>query len=209
MKTIAITGSLRDNLGKTGSKEVRKNELVPCVMYGGEKQVHFTLSTKDFNKVVYTPEVYNVLITIDGKEYSTILKDSQFHPVTDVAVHADFLELVEGQPVSVAIPVALTGASIGVKNGGKLRTPLRKLTLKGELANIPASVEIDITKLRIGQSIKVGALSMNGIEFLDPASNVVVAVKTARGAVDDGEEEEEEEAAAEGEAAPAAEESAS
>jgi len=204
MKTISITGSARESLGKKEAKQARKNELVPCVMYGGGKQIHFTVSGSDFDKVIYTPDVFNVLITIDGTEYSTILKDSQFHPTTDKAVHADFLVLETGKPVIVSMPIVLTGASIGVKNGGRLRTPMRKLSLKGELADIPDNVEVDITDLRIGQSIKVSTLTVKGIEFLDPATNVIVAVKTARGAVD-----EEEEAAAEGEAtAEATEESA-
>lgn len=209
MKTISITGSLRDNLGKTGAKEVRKNDLVPCVMYGGGNQIHFTLGKKDFNKIIYTPEVYNALITIDGTEYSTILKDAQFHPVTDAPVHADFLSLAEGEPVVVSMPVALTGASIGVKNGGKLSTPLRKLKLKGALANIPENIELDITDLRIGMSIKVGTLKVSGVEFLDPASNVVVAVKTARGALDEEEEEGEAAEGAEGAEEATTEEAAS
>lgn len=195
MKTISITGSARESLGKKEAKQARKNELVPCVMYGGGKQIHFTVSGSDFDKVIYTPEVFNVLITIDGTEYSTLLKDSQFHPITDKAVHADFLILEAGKPVTVSMPVVLTGASIGVKNGGRLQTPMRKLSLKGELANIPDNVQIDITDLRIGQSIKVSTLTIKGLEFLDPASNVIVAVKTARGAI-----EEEEETEAEGEA---------
>ena len=204
MKTISITGSARESLGKKEAKQVRKNELVPCVMYGGGKQIHFTLSASDFNKITYTPEVYNVLITVDGTEYSTIIKDAQFHPTTDKAVHGDFLVLEAGKPVTVAMPIVLTGTSLGVKNGGRLRTPMRKLSLKGELANIPDNVEVDVTDLRIGQSIKVSTLAIKGLELLDPASNVIVAVKTARGAVD-----EEEEAEAEGDAtAEASEETA-
>jgi len=204
MKTISIEGSARESLGKKEAKQARKNELVPCVMYGGGAQIHFTMSEKDFNKITYTPEVFNILITIDGTEHSTILRDSQFHPTTDKPVHADFLKLVAGSPVTVSMPVVLTGSSLGVKNGGRLQTPMRKLTLKGELANIPDNVEIDITDLRIGQSIKVGTLAIKGLEILDPASNVIVTVKTARGAID--EEEEGEEEGAEGEAT--AEESA-
>jgi large subunit ribosomal protein L25 len=196
MKTISITGTVRENLGKTGAKEARKNELVPCVMYGTGKEVHITVPEKDFLKIIYTPEVYNVIISVDGTEYSTILKEAQFHPVNEKPLHCDFLILEEGSDVTVSMPITLTGTSIGVKNGGKLRTPMRKLKLKGALANIPDSVEIDIEQLRIGQSIKVGALSHEGIEFLDPASNVVVAVKTARGAVAEEEEEETEEAEA-------------
>jgi len=189
MKTIAITGTLRSDLGKTGAKEARKNELVPCVMYGAGKQVHFTMAQKSFDKIVYTADVYNVLITVDGTEYSTFLKASQFHPVTDVAVHADFIILEDGKPVTVALPVTLTGVSVGVKNGGKLQTPMRKVTVKGNLASIPERVEVEISALKIGMSIKVGTMSVDGLEFLDPASNVVVAVKTSRGAVDEEEAE--------------------
>tara|TARA_R110002050_G_scaffold195593_1_gene330414 strand:+ start:4065 stop:4673 length:609 start_codon:yes stop_codon:yes gene_type:complete len=195
MKTISITGSLREDLGKTGAKEARKNDLVPCVMYGAGKQVHFTMENKSFDKIIYTADVYNVLITVDGTEYSTLLKASQFHPVTDAPVHADFVILEEGKPVTVAMPVSFVGASIGVKNGGKLQTPMRKVKVKAALKDIPENVEVDITNLRIGQSIKVGTMKVAGVEFLDPASNVVVAVKTSRGAVADDEEEVAEEAA--------------
>ncbi|UTW67730.1 50S ribosomal protein L25/general stress protein Ctc [bacterium SCSIO 12643] len=197
MKTISITGSVRENLGKTGAKDARNNDQVPCVMYGGGKQIHFTVDQKSFDKIIYTADVYNVILNIDGTEYSSLLKDAQFHPVTDKPVHADFLFLEDGKPVTVSLPIALTGSSAGVKNGGKLRTPMRKLKVKGELANMPENIEIDITKLRIGQSIKVGSLTTEGLEYLDPASNVIVAVKTARGAVQDDEEEEEEAAEAE------------
>ena len=192
MKTISISGSIRAELGTKEAKKVRSNDRVPCVMYGGEQPIHFDVDYKSFNKIIYTPEVYNVLITVDGNEYSTVLREVQFHPTTDRTTHADFQLLQEGKPVVVSLPIALTGASIGVKNGGKLRTPLRKLKVKGTLENIPENVQVDITKLRIGQSIKVGAMKVNGLEFLDPASNVIVAVKTARGAVDVDDEEEEE-----------------
>ncbi len=194
MKTISITGSVRENLGKSGAKEARLNDLVPCVMYGAGNQIHFTMDQKSFDKIIYTSDVYNVIIAIDGKEYSTFLKASQFHPVTDKPVHADFLILEDGKPVTVALPVSLEGSSIGVKNGGKLQTPMRKVKVKGLLASIPENVVVNVDNLKIGESVKVGTMNVDGIEFLDPISNVVVAVKTARGAV---EEEEGEEAAAE------------
>jgi large subunit ribosomal protein L25 len=200
MKTISITGSLRADLGKTGAKEARKNDLVPCVMYGAGKQVHFTMDKRSFDKIIYTGDVYNVLITIDGTEYSTFLKDSQFHPVNDAPLHADFLVLEEGKEVAVALPVSLTGTSIGVKNGGKLRTPMRKVKVSGLLPSIPEKIEVDITDLRIGMSVKVGTMEVKGLTFLDPESHGVVAVKTARGAVADEVEGAEEEAAEETEA---------
>lgn len=202
MKTISITGALRAELGKTGTKEARKNDLVPCVMYGAGQLVNFTLERKSFEKIIYTENVYNVLITIDGKEYSTFLKDSQFHPVTDAPLHADFVILDETKEVAVSLPVTLTGVSVGVKNGGKLRTPLRKLKVSGLLSNLPDVVTIDITSMKIGQSVKVGTMAEEGLKFLDPESNVIVAVKRARGAVLDDEEGEEaaEEESAEAEA---------
>jgi large subunit ribosomal protein L25 len=191
MKTISITGSVRENLGKTGAKEARLNDLVPCVMYGAGNQVHFTMDQKSFDKIIYTSDVFNVLITIDGKEYSTFLKASQFHPVTDKPVHADFLILEDGKPVTVALPISLEGSSIGVKNGGKLQTPMRKVTVKGLIANIPENVVVNIDNLKIGESVKVGTMVVEGLEFLDSITNVVVAVKTARGAVEEDAESEE------------------
>lgn len=201
MKTISITGSLRTDLGKTGAREARENDLVPCVMYGAGKQVHFTMDKRSFEKITYTADIYNVLITVDGTTYSTLLQESQFHPVNDSPIHADFLVLEENKEVNVALPVVLTGTSIGVKNGGKLRTPMRKVKVAGTLASIPESIKIDITDMRIGSAIKVGEMKEEGLRFLDPNSNVIVSVKTARGAVD-----EEEAAATEGaaEAAPEA-----
>ncbi len=189
MKTISITGSARESLGSKDAKHARNNDLVPCVMYGSDKQIHFTVESAAFNKIVYTPEVYNVLITIDGTEYSTILKAVQFHPTSDKTVHADFLLLEKGKKVTVKMPVVLTGSSRGVKNGGRLQTPLKKVKIKGALEDIPDNVEVDITDLRIGQTIKVATLSMKGIEFLDPATNVIAAVKRSRGSIEDEEEE--------------------
>lgn len=200
MKTISITGALRAELGKTGAREARKNELVPCVMYGGNKSVNFTIDRKSFEKIIYTEHVYNVLITVDGTEYSTTLKESQFHPVTDAPIHADFVILEEGKEVFVSLPVALSGTSVGVKNGGKLRTPSRKLKVSGLLQNIPETIEIEISALKIGQSVKVGSMNVEGLTFLDPESNVIVAVKRARGAVLDDEEGEAEAETAEAEA---------
>lgn len=200
MKTISITGALRAELGKTGAKEARKNELVPCVMYGANKSVNFTIDRKSFEKIIYTEHVYNVLISVDGTEYSTTLKESQFHPVTDAPIHADFVILEEGKEVFVSLPVALSGTSVGVKNGGKLRTPSRKLKVSGLLQNIPETIEIEISALKIGQSVKVGSMNVEGLTFLDPESNVIVAVKRARGAVLDDEEGEAEAETAEAEA---------
>lgn len=130
------------------------------------------------------------MIIIDGTTYSTLLKESQFHPVSDLPLHADFLVIDETKEVQVALPVQLTGISIGVKNGGKLRTPMRKLKVAGMLNKIPENITIDISEMRIGNAVKIGEMQVEGLQFLEPETNVIVSVKTARGAVDEDEEEE-------------------
>lgn len=199
MKTITLSGSKRENVGSKFARELRNQGQVPAVIYGEKEPIHIHMDEREYKKIVYTPEVYNVILDIDGTSYNTIFKDAQFNPLSDRIEHADFLIVAEGKPVTVSLPVVLTGNSIGIRNGGKLSQPLRKLKVSGLLSAIPDNVEIDITKLRIGMSIKVSEMALEGVEFLDPASNVVVAVKTARGAVDEeGDDEgETEEAAAE------------
>lgn len=197
MKTVTLNGSLREKVGSKFAKVSRKEGLVPAVIYGSDNNVHLTIDERELNKIIYTADVFNVVIDVDGTKYSTIFQDAQYHPVSDACEHADFLLVTEDKPVVVSLPVALTGNSIGVRNGGKLRKPLRKLKVKGLISALPDNIEIDITKLRIGRSVKVGEISIDGVEILDPASNVVVSVKTARGAVDAGDDEEGEEAAAE------------
>lgn len=203
MKTLSINGSKRAGTGKKDAKALRKTGMVPGIIYGGDENVNISVDEKDLNKLIYTPQVFNVILSVDGTEYSTIVRDVQFHPVTDKPLHVDFLIVSADKPFTVKLPVVLEGNSMGVMNGGKLRRPLRRLEVRGTLSAMPdAGVVIDITKLRIGQSIKVGTLSIDGIEFLDSPSNVIVAVKMARGAVLD-EEESEEEGEAEAEASEA------
>ena len=201
MKTLELNGSKRENLGKKDSAKLRKDGFVPAVVYGGENELHIQIDERDLDKVIYTADTYNILLNIDGATYSTVLQDAQFDALTDRVTHVDFLLVSEDKPVTVSMTINLMGSALGVRNGGRLRKPMRKLKLKGALSAIPDSVEIDITNLRIGRSIKVADLSFDGVELLDPASNVIAAVKTARGAVDEDEEEAtEEEAGAEAEA---------
>ena len=200
MKTVTLNGSLREKVGSKFAKVSRKEGLVPAVIYGSDNNVHLTIDERELNKIIYTADVFNVVIDVDGTKYSTIFQDAQYHPVSDACEHADFLLVTEDKPVVVSLPVALSGISIGVRNGGKLRKPMRKLKVKGLISALADNIEIDITKLRIGRSVKVSEISIDGVEILDPASNVIVSVKTARGAVADDEEEGEEEAAAEAEA---------
>lgn len=194
MKKVELKGTLRKNLGTKSAKEERRDKLVPCVLYGKEN-VHFTLLEKDIKQIVYTPNEYNVEIDIDGTKYQSIVREFQFHPVTDKVIHIDFLQLFDDKIVEMRLPVFLEGNAIGVRNGGKLRLPMRKLRIKALPKDLPDGLNIDISKMRIGDSIRVGDLSFAGLEFLDNDNNVVVAIKAARGALEDEEEEEEAEAA--------------
>ncbi|MGB0165410.1 MAG: 50S ribosomal protein L25/general stress protein Ctc [Luteibaculum sp.] len=205
MKTVKLSGSLRENVGKKESVALRNDGKVPCVLYGGDKQFHFALSRLDVAKVIYTPDVYKIELNLGGETFEAIVKDVQFHPVTDAIVHIDFLQLFKDKEVKVKLPVKIVGNSIGVRNGGKLLVNFRKLDVKGLPEAIPAEFEVDITKLRIGMSIRVKELSSEGLQFLNNPHAMVVQVRTARGAVDEADEDEEgdEEAAAEGEAAEA------
>ncbi len=200
MKTVSLSGTLRAYVGKKDAKKLRREGKVPCVIYGGKEQKHFYLDQKDFKKIIFTPEVFIIKIDLEGTVYETILQDIQYHPVSDFVLHADFLELIPGRPVTLAIPVELQGTAPGVVKGGRLNLKLRKLRLKGLVENMPEHVVLNISKLDIGKSIKVKDISVENVQFLDPANAVVVGVKAARGltAAELAEEEAEEAEAAEG-----------
>lgn len=196
MKVAQLSGSLRTSVGKKDAKALRDAERVPCVIYGQGTQTHFSASKNDVEKLVFTPEVYQVEIEIDGKKSKAIIQDIQQDPIKDTIRHIDFYELDDKKPVKVGLPVRLTGASRGVLAGGKLLQVFRRLTVVALPSALPDSVLIDITKLRIGQSIRVSQIEADGLKFLEPANAVVVSVKMARGAAkgSDADDEEEEEA---------------
>jgi len=197
MKTVSVSGSLRENVGKKDAKDLRRQGLIPCVLYGGEKQIGFSLHELAFRDIIYTPDSCIVNLEIGKKTYKVILQDAQFHPVTDRILHCDFLEVFDDKPVKIDVPIEMKGSSPGVIKGGKLLTKLRKLRIKGLLDALPDRVEIDISKLEIGDSVQVGELTVEGIEFLNPHNAVVVIVKSARAAMMapvDAEEDEEGEA---------------
>lgn len=207
MKTVSLSGALRAHVGKKDAKKTRREGKVPCVLYGGKEQIHFQMDQKTFVNIVFTPEVYILNINIDGKEYKAVMQDIQYHPVTDVILHADFLEVLPGKLISVGVPIKLTGTSIGVLQGGKLIQKLRKIRVKGLIEDLPEDIDIDITNLSIGGSIKIRDLKLDKLELLDPPNSVIVRVKTAR-VVEEIEVEEEAaeegaEEAAEGAEAPA------
>ena len=180
MKTIEINGSFRKELGKKSSKELRKANNVPCVIYRGKENIHFYTHENNFKNLVYTPDAHLVNLKIEDKEYTLVLKEIQFHPVSDRIIHVDFTEVATNKPVTIGIPIKVIGDSVGIKAGGKLRIRRRRLLVRGFANDIPEFLPIDITDVKIHQSIKVGELSFDKIELLDPKKSMVVAVATSR-----------------------------
>jgi len=203
MKTIEIKGSIRKELGKKYSGQIRKEGNVPCVIYGKEGNIHFSAHENSFKNLVYTHEAHLVKINLDGQEYNAVLHEMQFHPVTDRIQHADFVQIFENKPVIIDVPVTVTGDSVGVKAGGKLFVKRRHLKVKGLAGDLPEYLTVDVTNLGIHHSIKVGDLAFDKIELLDPKITAVVSVATSRIAM-----KTEEELAAEAAAAAAAVEGA-
>jgi large subunit ribosomal protein L25 len=204
MKSVEIQGTLRTEVGSKYAQAERKAGNVPCVIYGGEAPVHFSAPILAFKSLVYTPEAKTATITVDGKTVEAVIQDMQFHPVTDALIHIDFIQLVEGKAVTMNIPVVLNGQARGVLNGGKLKMVLRTLSVRALPNEMPESIELNITNLRIGKSIRVSDVVPAGYEILNADTAVIVTIKKARGAVDD-EDEDEEGAAEEGGAEAAAE----
>ena len=189
MKSIAINGSLRTEIGKKATKSVRKADAVPCVLYGAQKDAngnqvatHFTVTNDELRNLVYTPHIYVVDLTIDGKTVNAIMKDIQFHPVTDKILHVDFYQIDEAKPIVMEVPVKLEGLAEGVKAGGKLALQVRKLKVKALYNAIPERLVIDVTNLGLGKTIKVGELNYEGLELLNVKEAVVCAVKLTRAA---------------------------
>lgn len=181
MKHIELKGKHRKDVGKNASKKLRKDGFVPCVIYGGEKNINFYAQINEFNHLVFTPHVYLVDIDIEGDKYFCYLQDLQFDPITDKVSHVDFIEIKEDVPVKISIPVQLVGQSAGVLSGGKLIRSMRKLKVKGLAKDLPDVLEVDISHLNIGQNVQVKELTFENLEMLDPSSSVVVMVKSARG----------------------------
>ena len=196
MKTVVVKGQKRTTLGKKDSKKLRAQENIPAVLYGGEEPIHFSVSFSEIRKLVYTPSVYLIDLDIEGEIYPALMQDVQWHAVEEQILHIDFLKIDAEKAVKIEVPVKITGLAKGIKAGGKLKTNLRRLKVKALASNLPDVININVTKLGIGDSIKVGDLSVNNVEFLDNKSNVVVAVivtraaKSAAGGIDEEEEEE-------------------
>ncbi|OIQ37791.1 MAG: 50S ribosomal protein L25/general stress protein Ctc [Crocinitomix sp. MedPE-SWsnd] len=192
MKQVSLSGSIRENVGKKDAKAVRNADRVPCVVYGGGEQTHFSVKHSDMEKLVYTPNVNIVEVDVDGKKVRTIIQDVQHHPITDRIHHVDFIELKDDKKVKVNVPVVITGRAIGVLNGGRLSQVFRTLKVYALPGELPDAITVDISDLRIGMSVRVRDLMTDKLEILNAPSAVVASVKMARGAVDEDEEEEEE-----------------
>ena len=197
MKSVEIQGNERTNFGSKYAQLERKAGNVPCVIYGGEAPIHFSAPKLAFKGLVYTAEAKTAKVTVGDTTVEAVIQDLQFHPVTDQLMHIDFIQLVEGKPVTMDIPVVLHGQARGVLNGGKLKSVLRKLSVRAVPGKLPESVDLDINDLRIGKSIRVSDVKSEGFEILNASTAVIVTVKKARGAMDD-EDEDEEGAAVEG-----------
>ncbi|MCM4162341.1 MULTISPECIES: 50S ribosomal protein L25/general stress protein Ctc [unclassified Arenibacter] len=194
MKSITIKGSERESVGKKATKALRNAGKVPCVIYGGDKPLHFAAEELSFKDLVYTPNAHTVVVDLEGgKKYDAVMQDIQFHPVTDSILHVDFYQLFKDKEVTMDIPVRLLGNSPGVRNGGRLLFRKRKLAIKALPDNLPDFFDVDISKLRIGGNISVSTLLKDEFTILHPENTVVVQVKAARNAVlvDDEEEDEE------------------
>ncbi|QIA08935.1 50S ribosomal protein L25/general stress protein Ctc [Draconibacterium halophilum] len=213
MKSVVIKGELRKSLGKKDAKKLRLEEKAPAVLYGSDEPVHFSVSFAELRQLVYTPSVYLIDLDIDGTVYKALMQDIQWHPVDEVVLHVDFLQINDDKSIKINVPVKVEGFAKGIKKGGKLNTTLRRLSVRALAANLPDTIDIDVTKLDIGETIKVGDLNLPGVELLDPKSNVIVSVSITRaaksaagGAEEEGEGEGEGEEGAEAEASESTEE---
>ncbi|HNX88832.1 MAG TPA: 50S ribosomal protein L25/general stress protein Ctc [Paludibacteraceae bacterium] len=182
MKTFDLSGEVRSELGKKATKAVRAAETIPCVLYGGKENVHFVVTESAVRKLVYSPDVFVVNLTVGSTATKAIMKEIQFHPVSDKILHIDFVEINEAKPVVVEVPVLLKGLAEGVKAGGKLSLEIRKLKVKGLYTNVPEKIEVDVTSVGLGKTVQVGKLHVENLEILNNKNAVVAQVKLTRAA---------------------------
>ena len=187
MKTFQLEGKGREVAAtsadqKRALKAMRKNQEIPAVLYGGEKVTHFTVNVEGVRKLVYTPEIFAVELNIDGKKTMAIVKDIQFQPVTDAIMHMDFMEVSDSKPVTIEVPVVLTGHAEGVKAGGKLSLSMKKLKVRAIYTNIPERLVINVDNLGLGKTLQVGELHFEGLELVNAKNAVVCAVQLTRAA---------------------------
>lgn len=187
MKEYNLSGSKRSDVGKKATKLMRKEGLVPCNLYGEAKDasgkpvaLSFSVSAADVRKLIYSPDVFIVNLTIEGEAHTAIIRELQFHPVSDKLLHIDFLEVTADKPITIGIPVKLTGLAQGVRDGGRMALIVRKINVKALYKDIPETLNIDVTDLTIGKSIKVGQLQFEGLEMATSKEVVVCTIKATR-----------------------------
>jgi large subunit ribosomal protein L25 len=180
MKTFQVSGTIRQKVGKKATNAVRNSGDIPCVLYGGKENIHFQVVASDVRKLIYTPEIFLVELTIDGVKHSTIMKELQFHPVSEKVLHLDFYEITDGKPVEIAVPVRLEGLAEGVKSGGKLQQNLRLIKVKGLVNDIPEQLKINVDNLGLGKTIQVSELSFPNLELTTPKTAIVATVNATR-----------------------------
>lgn len=180
MKTFELTGTPRAEFGKKVAKLIRKESKVPCILYGGGQNIHFSVAENDLRGLIYTPEIFLINLTLDGKVFKCILKDMQFHPVKDNVLHIDFYEVSEDKAILIEVPVRLNGLAEGVKAGGKLSQELRKLKVKALYNDVPEFLNVDVTNLGLGKTMQVGTLNFPKLEMVTSKQAIVCAVKLTR-----------------------------
>ena len=187
MKEMEVTGQKRTDLGKKAAKAMRKEGLIPCNLYGEAKNadgapeaLSIACPMSELRKIVYTPHIYVIKLVIDGEERTAILKELQFHPVTDALLHVDFYEVNDQKPITVGIPVKLNGLAQGVRDGGRMNLSIRKIDVTAKYQSIPEHLDIDVTAMTIGKSIKVGDLHFEGLEMATSKNVVVCSIKATR-----------------------------
>lgn len=185
METIKVNGTVRMNVGKKPTKSLRYEGKVPCILYGNKEQIHFSMFENEFKELVYTNKAYKVLLNIGGKEYNAILQDAQFHPVSDMVLHLDFMELIPDKKIIMEIPVKIIGIAPGIAEGGKLMSKLRKIKVKALPEKLPNFIEVNVSELALGKSVKISDLSFTGFEVLDPPTNAIVTVEIPRAVVEE------------------------
>jgi len=194
MKSVSISGSLRENVGKKDAKAQRNMGMIPCVIYGGKDQKMFVVDERQFKDLIYTPEVKYAEVNIDGDVRKAIIQETQFHAITDRLLHVDFLEVVDGKPITIDLPLKVTGTSPGVLKGGQLKKRVRKLKVRGLLENVPEEITADISNLDINDMTKVSDIHIENLDIVDNPNKVILQVVPTRGSAAAATEETEEEA---------------
>ncbi|MBQ7061746.1 MAG: 50S ribosomal protein L25 [Bacteroidales bacterium] len=189
MRVVSMSGALREHVGKKDAKALRREDRVPCVMYGKGEQKVFSVPQTQFDRIIFNPEPCFVEIELGGTKYSAMLKDIDFHPVTDIVYHADFYELSDDKPIVMSIPVHTTGTSVGVMKGGKLAYKQKRLNVKALPANMPSEILVNITNLDVAQRVKVQDIPAENFEILNPKSNEVLVVNSTRASATAGDAE--------------------